>query len=192
MNANSRLHPDNRITAEEARALGIGGADCTNANEKAHLLTRRKVPKPPPPARDARRPWLQTILACPEFKGDLQTEDAMCVEFRERLVVAEMDGRSRCLWTHVPNEGDRGAAYRAKMQAMGVVWSFPDFVIGMAHATGLIEFKVARGPKPRLELLTEGQRDFRAWSAHKGVRHAVCTSVDEAWACLVEWGAMAL
>ncbi len=180
------------MSIDEARELGlIGGADCTNAQAKAHLVTTRRVAKPPLPCREPRRPWLETILHCPEFKGDLGPEDAMCVEFRERLVRAEIDGRSRCTWTHVPNEGDRGAAYRAKMQAMGVVWSFPDFVFSMPGGSGLIEFKVARGNKRRCELLTDGQRDFMAWSAYKGVRHAVCTSVDEAWATLIEWGLIA-
>jgi hypothetical protein len=161
---------------------------------KARAVQSRSNPAPPkPPAlsRDTRRPWLDTILARTGFKGELGMEDQISAALADRLAAAEREGRCRCVWTHVPNEGARGRAAFGKILHLGMVAGAPDWWFAWHGGSGMVELKAPAGNRDPVALLKPRQRDFRDWCLHHGVRHEVCTSADEAWQTLARWGAVA-
>ena len=110
-------------------------------------------------SRCSRRPWLDTMLARFEFKGELGPEDVICADFAGQLVQAENDGLTRCVFRHVPNEGKRSPAEGARLKHMGMLPGFGDFVILMAWGSGIIEFKVPDEARKRQQRLSASQKD---------------------------------
>lgn len=88
-------------------------------------------------------------------------------------------------WAHYPAGEHRDARTGTKLRAMGVQRGWPDLILfnpcGALHA---LELK-RRGAK-----LSADQEDFRKWCGVYGVPYSVATSVDEAMAVLVRWGAL--
>jgi VRR-NUC domain len=88
-------------------------------------------------------------------------------------------------FTHIASGEYRTPATAAKLQRMGVVAGWPDFVLlaptGIAH---FLELKAARAS------LTEEQQQFAAWCSAHGVPFAIARNFDEALRCLKAWGAV--
>jgi len=189
------LNPSNRMTIEEARQAGIltPALDVEikrkSIQEKPEKRTRRKA-SPTLPS-DGRRPWLDTILARFAFAGDVGPEDAISAELADRIALAELECRSRCIAHHVANEGKRSKGAGALAKYIGMFPGVADwFFMGASWGGGVIELKIDDGAVDPVRLLSPNQKTHRLWCLHHGVRHAVCTSADEAWETLIRWGAV--
>jgi hypothetical protein len=90
--------------------------------------------------------------------------------------------RSDWQWTHIANGELRDIRTAAKIKAMGVRRSWPDFILvppqGQLHC---LELKRA----------SERLSDDQAALGH-GVPHAVCRSLDEALGMLDSWGCLTI
>lgn len=132
---------------------------------------------------------LLRLMARPRLSTRIRLgpEDCHCIEFADRLRVATLEGRLRCVWTHVPNEvaGGRGRASEVRYavaKAMGMITGTHDYLFLARDLSAAIEMKAGRNG------LTDGQRDFRAWCETAAVPVATARSADEAEALLVGWG----
>lgn len=109
-------------------------------------------------------------------------------EFNTHCAVADVLRRwanPEWRWTHIASGEYRSKATAARLQRMGVVAGYPDFMlIGPGGQVHFIELKRARAP------LTTAQKDFAEWCARNRVPHAVARSFDEALRILKVWGAV--
>lgn len=128
------------------------------------------------------------LMQRPELSRSLRLgpEDCISIAFANRLRVATLERRLRCVWTHVPNElaggmGKRSSARYAVAKALGMITGTSDYLFLAPDRAAAIEMKAGRNP------LTDGQRDFRAWCESTGVMVATAHSADEAEALLIEW-----
>lgn len=117
----------------------------------------------------------------------LGPEDRICIEFANRIRVAALEGRLRCVWTHVGNEVGGGYGKSSEIRyaiarALGFVTGTPDYLFLAPDRAAVIEFKSKDGS------LSENQKLFRSWCELSGVPHAVCRSAEDGVAKLREWG----
>lgn len=114
-------------------------------------------------------------------------EQDICIELANRLRAKELEGKSRCIWTHVPNEIGWNRSKVAQMiyaaaKAMGMIVGMGDYLFLSADGSFVLEGKSTTGTQHR------GQKDVEAWCAEKGVPYAVFRSADEAMELLEKHG----
>lgn len=134
-------------------------------------------------------PFLVALLhrkkLSPKAEGNLKPEERLTVAVANTLRQASLQGRLRAVWFHVPNEHQgKGRVHMLRIAvkiAMGVIAGVSDLVFLWADGAGVIEMKVGTG-------LSDHQRNFSKWCGHEGVRFALCRSVQEVEAALVQWG----
>lgn len=89
-------------------------------------------------------------------------------------------------FTHIASGEYRTPATAAKLQRMGVVAGFADFLLvsPSGHAF-FLEIKRARCGR-----LNEAQEEFASWCASHQIPFAIAHNLDEAIAALRQWGAI--
>lgn len=89
-------------------------------------------------------------------------------------------------WTHIPLGEYRPPATAARLQRMGVMPGWPDFILlspaGVAH---FLELKRSKGGR-----LSPAQADFTEWCIEHGVACEVRYRFDDALQQLKAWGAV--
>jgi len=105
-------------------------------------------------------------------------EQDICIEFANRLRALELDGKTRCVWTHVPNEigwnrNKVAQTIYAAAKAMGMIVGTSDYLFLSADGSLALEAKSKEGSQHN------GQKDFEAWCKEKGVPYALFRSADE-------------
>jgi len=136
---------------------------------------------------------LRRLLAFQPFRGKTRgPEDDLALVVGSALRGWVLEGRLHATFTCIPHEV--GAVSRtssefrtaqaryAKNVAFGLIAGSGDYVFIGEGRGGWIELKAPRGS------LSEGQRDFRAWSEHTGAPYAVCRSLNDVEATLLGWG----
>lgn len=118
------------------------------------------------------------------WRWKIEPEQRECIEFFDRVRLAYLDGRLRCVAFHVGNEGKRHKIVASIMKAMGMVSGASDYVFLARDSAGVIEMKAGKNTP------TENQKTFMCWCEQCGVRNAVCYSADEAEQTLKAWGYM--
>ena len=119
----------------------------------------------------------------------LGPEDAICIDFANRLRAFTLDGRLSAIWCHVGNEigGGRGRSSQiayAVAKAMGFISGFPDYIFGWGGGCGLMEFKAKAGTQ------SDSQRWFQAWCERVGIPYEIVRSADDGEALLRKWGVL--
>lgn len=112
----------------------------------------------------------------------------MCVEFANALRAATLDGSLAAVWLHPAQElcfGHKTGVRAAISRAMDMHVGVSDYLFLWDGGAGVLEAKYGRNG------LTDGQKDFLAWSDARGVRHGVFRSVDEGLTQLRTWGVLA-
>ena len=114
-------------------------------------------------------------------------EQEICVEFANRLRALELDGKLKCVWTHVPNEigwspNKVAQTLYAAAKAMGMIVGMADYLFLAADCSLALEAKSKSGTQH------DGQKDFEVWCKSKGVPYAVFKSADEGIALLKQHG----
>lgn len=105
-------------------------------------------------------------------------EQDLCIEFANRLRALELDGRTSCVWTHVPNEigwnrNKVAQTIYAAAKAMGMIVGTADYLFLAADGSLALEAKSKSGTQH------DGQKDFEKWCGEKGVPYAVFRTVEE-------------
>ena len=114
----------------------------------------------------------------------VKPEEQLCIQIADYLRAESITGCLRGVWGHVANEGKRHIKVACVMKAMGLIPGTPDYFFIWNGGGGVIEIKVGKGR------LSPNQVDYTAWCNHENVHHAVCRSLQEVIATLVEWGAL--
>lgn len=114
-------------------------------------------------------------------------EQAICTEFANRLRALELDGKLRCVWTHVPNEigwnpNKVAQTLYAAAKAMGMIVGTADYLFLANDGSVALEAKSATGSQH------EGQKDFQKWCEEKGVPYHVFRSAEEGIELLKQHG----
>lgn len=82
----------------------------------------------------------------------------------------------------IPNGGLRNKITAARMKREGVKAGVPDIqIITKSGASALIELKASKGT------LSDAQKEWRDWCGSNAVPHAVCRSVGDVQAALLDW-----
>ncbi|MDM8346251.1 VRR-NUC domain-containing protein [Pseudochrobactrum sp. sp1633] len=82
----------------------------------------------------------------------------------------------------IPNGGLRNKITAARMKREGVKAGVPDIqIIAKGGASALIELKASKGS------LNEAQKDWADWFGRNAVPYAVCRSVGDVQAVLLDW-----
>ncbi|QUT04032.1 hypothetical protein KFK14_12835 [Sphingobium phenoxybenzoativorans] len=111
----------------------------------------------------------------------LGPEDFMACEFANRLRVATLEGRLHAVWTHPAQElahGHRNGVAGAISKALGLVTGTSDYLFLWDGGSAALEAKSQTGT------LTQAQKDWREWCAHRGVPFHVFRTADEGEAIL--------
>lgn len=124
----------------------------------------------------------------PKVGGNVQPEDAICIEFVRRLQRWTFNEQLDGVWFHVVNEfaGDKKPVWAAIRIALGRVNGVADYVFLCPLKSLAIEFK-APGKKQ-----SEYQIAFEQWCKSRGVPYHVAFSADEGEALLVQYGILRL
>ena len=121
------------------------------------------------------------LMSWPPFKSRSKRslpEQDMCIEFANILRAYELDGRTRCIWTHVPNEIGWNNNKVAQMlyaaaKAMGMIVGTADYLFLSANGSIAMEAKSKTGKQH------DGQKDFEIWCREKGVPYYLFRTVEE-------------
>jgi hypothetical protein len=90
------------------------------------------------------------------------------------------------LWWHTPNGEVRDKATAAKLKRMGVRAGIPDFLVCWpGEDAGLMVWIELKRPGGRL---SDHQQAVIADLTRCGFSGRVCTSVQQVWECLNDWG----
>ena len=105
-------------------------------------------------------------------------EQDLCIDFANRLRALELDGKLRCVWTHVPNEigwnrNKVAQTIYAAAKAMGMIVGTADYLFLAENGSLALEAKSKAGSQH------EGQKDFEKWCQEKNVPYALFRSADE-------------
>ena len=109
-------------------------------------------------------------------------EEKESIDFADQLRMATLEGRLKCVWCHVPNEGKRHRITATIMKAMGLIPGALDYWFVSSGGGCLIELKIGAN-KP-----TDNQICFMAWCDRLGVPKAVCYNKEDALQFLRELG----
>ncbi len=128
------------------------------------------------------------------------SEHQICKAFAEELLRVQPQYHNLLYWTHVDNGQRAGASVQSRKIAGGLAKQegtkagHPDYYFlyrafhGKNYKITLtiayIEMKTPKAGKK----LTGAQKDFQDMCATNGVKHAVCTSAQEAMGQLKAWG----
>ena len=77
-------------------------------------------------------------------------EQELCIDFANRLRALELDGRTKCIWTHVPNEigwnrNKVAQTIYAAAKAMGMIVGTADYLFLAADKSLAMEAKSQSG-----------------------------------------------
>jgi len=90
--------------------------------------------------------------------------------------------KPNCLWSSIPNEGKRSRLIGGMLKKMGMRPGMGDLVFLWSDGCGLIELK-APG-----ETQSDNQIAVEKECIERGIRYAVCWSLDHVIDVLVRWG----
>ncbi len=130
------------------------------------------------------KPYLLSLMQCASLPNmvRLGAEDRICIEFATRLRHLALEGRLKCTFTHLANEGKRSLIVARILRALGMITGAPDYVICWENGSGFIEMKAGKGVQ------TPAQKWFEAWCSDNKVAYRLCYSADEAIAEMEDWG----
>lgn len=119
-------------------------------------------------------------------------EQRLTIRTANFLRAVTRTGELSAVWTHVHNEtwrskdeDEQRIAFRSQLaKNMGQITGCPDFLFLWAAGSGAIELKAGKNT------MSDPQTDFEDWCRKRGVRHALCRSLDEVKAALREWGVL--
>lgn len=105
-------------------------------------------------------------------------EQQMCIEFANKLRALELEGKVKCVWTHVPNEigytnNKIAQTIYAAAKAMGMIVGTTDYVFLGSNSSVAMEAKSKTGKQH------QGQKDFETWCVSKSVPYEIFRTADE-------------
>ncbi len=120
----------------------------------------------------------------------LGPEDCISATVADWVRLAMVNGTFNGIAFHVANESGQGGAghavrlRQAKKRRIGMMPGAPDWVFSWSDGHGFIELKAAGGS------LNPSQIAVRDRCERCGIRYAVCRSLEDVQAVLIEWGAI--
>ena len=146
---------------------------------------------------DAALTPIEKLMRCPKlnWKWRIDPEQRLSIKLADKLRWLEVQGRMKCCWTHIPNEGKRSQIVGAILKRMGMIPGAADFVFTGAFGGGYIELKIHPNGQ------NDNQRYFEMWCNQRNSKYVVHTAmedtaealdqcVNDAVKTLVEWGAV--
>jgi hypothetical protein len=115
-------------------------------------------------------------------KMRLGPEDMICIEFANTMRKLTLEGRSQCVWGHIPNEGKRSYIEGFRIKCLGRIPGAADYFFVKLGDTMFIEFKSLRGAQ------SPSQKDWEKWCRHYGIKYFVAKSPEKALQLLEAFG----
>lgn len=117
--------------------------------------------------------WLDRLMSRSKISMNwrVEPEQKFAIDLADRLRRATIEGRLKCVWCHVPNEGKRHQIVALIMRAMGMLSGAPDFWFISKDGGAVIELKFGSND------LTDSQKDFMQWCRTKNVTRAISRAV---------------
>ena len=111
-----------------------------------------------------------------------QPENKIAIELQYELTVLLRQGKLKCIWAHVPNEGvyskNKNFSQMNILRSMGKAAGFPDYVFFSKNKILLIELKAGKNK------LNPSQEVMQEWCNVLEIPYHICRSKEEVFQLL--------
>lgn len=116
-----------------------------------------------------------------------KNETKIAIDLQDKLTEFFLDGRMKCIWAHIPNEGhfskNKNFATMFILRRMGKAKGFPDYVFIKDDKSAVIELKREKNAN-----VGESQKIFEEWTSYLNIPYLRTSSVNECVEFLTKHG----